>query len=135
MGGMRAGSADDMAASRMCNMESCIIHGGWSLDKICKYFWYLKKSDQINNAGRANNGFHDGHLKVFSRSLDFIRNKREEQLAFKYGISLFSGAGIEQLNHPSLNIYKKLMIAYLLENFDNVLQDRKYTRTVNVQKC
>ena len=104
-------------------MESCIIRGGWYLDEICKYFWYLKKSDHINNAGRAIAGFHDAHLKVFSPSLGFIRNKNEEQKAFNYGISLFSGAGIEQLNHPSLIGYKKVMIASLLENFDNVLQE------------
>ena len=64
-----------------------ITCGGWYLDNICKYFWYLKKLDHIKNAGRAIAGFHDAHLNVFSPSLGFISNKKEEYKAFNYGIS------------------------------------------------
>ena len=110
-----------MAENRSCYPESSICRGGWLLDDVCKYFWYVNKTQHINAAGRALAGFHDTTLKVFSPSLSYLQNKEDKEKAFKYGNTLFSGAGIAELDKPSLIGFKKVMIASLLENFDNVL--------------
>ena len=91
------------------------------LEEACKYYWYLNKGHHINAAGRAIAGFHDTAMKVFAPKLSYLGNKEDEDKAFRYGNSLFAGAGIQELNKPSLIEFKKVMIASLLENFEKVL--------------
>ena len=110
-----------MAENRSCYPESSICRGGWLLDDFCKYFWYVNKSQHINAAGKALAGWQDTTLKVFSPSLSYLHNTELEDRAFKYGNTLFSGAGIHELDKPSLIGFKKVMIASLLENLNNVL--------------
>ena len=110
-----------MAENRSCYPESSICRGGWLLDDVCKYFWYVNKTQHINASGKALAGFQDTTLKVFSPSLSYLHNKELEDKAFKYGNTLFSGAGIGELDKPSLIGFKKVMIASLLENLENVI--------------
>ena len=104
-----------------CYPESSIIRGGWMLDEACKYYWYLNKAAHVNAAGRAIAGFKDTTQKVFAPKLSYIGNKEDEDRALNFGNSLLLGAGIKELEQPSLIEFKKVMIASLLENFEKVL--------------
>ena len=122
-----------MAQNRSCYPESSICRGGWVLDDVCTYFWYVNKTQHINAAGKALAGWKDTTLKVFSPSLSYLRNKDLEDRVFNYGNTLFSGAGIGELDKPSLIGFKKVMIASLLENLENVMNCNG-TNDVLVQK-
>ena len=90
-----------MAENRSCYPKSSICHGVWLLDNICKYLWYVNKTQHINTAGKALTGFHDTTLKVFLPSLSYLQNKEDKEKDFKYGNTLCSGAGIAELENPS----------------------------------
>ena len=106
-----------------CYPESSIIRGGWMLDEACKYYWYLNKAAHVNAAGRAIAGFKDTTQKVFAPKFGYIGNKEDEDRALKYGNSLLLGAGIQELDKPSLIKFGKAMIAYLLKTLNNYGKD------------
>ena len=102
-------------------MESCVARGGWYLEDMTKYFHYLNKNEHINAAGRALAGFCETSVKVYSPRLEYLQSKEDQETALLFGNSLFVGAGIKELDKPSLIGFKKVMIASLLENFVNVI--------------
>ena len=92
------------------------------LEQDCKYYWYLSKGEHVNAAGRALAGYCDTMMKVFAPKLSYLQNKEDEHKALRFGNSLLEGAGIDALDKPSLVKFKKVMIASLIENFNNVLK-------------
>ena len=102
-GGTQAGSADAMTQNSSCYPESSICRDGCLLDDICKYLCYTNKTHNINSSRRALAGFHDTTLKVCSPSLNY-NQKKDEDKAFNYGNTMFSGACISELDKHSLII-------------------------------